>query len=82
MHSREVSVALWDLLDDIDTASDMFKPCESNGIQSYSNFYEYIMNKVMKRHEYLKSDGYELYTLEEFEKLPKDDDIEKFKPTE
>lgn len=46
---------LWTLLDDIDTASDMFKPSKTNGINSYNNFYEYSMGKVEQRHKVLKS---------------------------
>lgn len=50
--------ALWDLLDDIDTASDMFKPSNEIG---YRKFYNYTMRKVAKRHELLKSNGYALF---------------------
>ena len=32
MEYKKIATELWDLLDDIDTASDMFKPCESNGV--------------------------------------------------
>jgi len=70
---KEMSYKLWDLLDDIDTASDMFKPCEENGFSSYNNFYKYSLNKSKKRFELLKSDGYKLHSIEEFEKLPKED---------
>ena len=48
--------ALWQLLDDIDTASDMFKP-EKN------SFYNYTMRKVAERFKYLSSDGYKLSEL-------------------
>jgi len=60
MTDLERAQALWSLLDDIDTASDMFKPCELNGIKSFENFYSYVMRKQGKRHKYLKSDGYTL----------------------
>lgn len=71
MDNRERAEKLWELLDDIDTASDMYKPCEANGIKSFENFYAYVMSKVAKRFDILKSDGYKLYTDEEFAKLPK-----------
>jgi len=72
MDNRERAEKLWGLLDDIDTASDMFKPCEANGIKSFENFYAYVMKKVGKRFDIFKSDGYKLYTDEEFAKLPKE----------
>ena len=43
---REVAKALWGLLDDIDTASDMFKPRDE---ASYKAFYEYAMKKAEER---------------------------------
>ncbi len=72
MDYKKIATELWDLLDQIDTASDMFKPCESNGIKSFDNFYEYAMKKSEERHKFMKSDGYDLFTIEEFKKLPKD----------
>ena len=66
---REIAEKLWDLLDDIDTASDVFKP---NDEKSYKDFYDYTMNKQIERHKYMKSDGYKLYSLAEFEQLPED----------
>ena len=48
--------ALWKLLDDIDTASDMFKPEENI-------FYKYAMKKAKERYKYLLSDGHELIEL-------------------
>ena len=44
------------MLDDIDTASDMFKPSESNGIESYKNFYNYAMKKHAERFQLLTND--------------------------
>jgi len=70
---KETSGKLWDLLDDIDTASDIFKPSEANGFDSFKKFYTYVMNKSEERHKYMKSDGYDLYSLEEFDKLTRDD---------
>ena len=66
---RETAVKLWDLLDDIDTACDMFKPCDEESLMAY---YRYVSEKTIDRHKYLKSNGYELYTLAEFGQLPQD----------
>ena len=66
---RETAVKLWDLLDDIDTACDMFKPRDEESAMAY---YRYVSEKTIDRHRYLKSNGYELYTLAEFEQLPED----------
>jgi len=73
MDYKKIATELWDLLDAIDTASDMFKPSKTNGVISYENFYKYAMEKSMERHNLLKSNGYELYSLEDFSKLPKDE---------
>ena len=67
---REMAEKLWDLLDDIDTASDMFKPQDEKSAMA---FYKYAMTKQAERHKYFKSDGYKLYTSDEFEQLPKSD---------
>lgn len=50
---EEIATFLWALLDDIDTASDIFKP-EKTG------FYNYVINKSMARWEVGTSDGYSL----------------------
>jgi len=55
---REIAANLWELLDDIDTASDMFKPADEAG---YRRFYEYAMKKTEARHATVTSDGYDLY---------------------
>jgi hypothetical protein len=55
---QKIGHGLWALLDDIDTASDMFKPSDEAG---YRRFYEYAMKKAEERHALLTSDGYELY---------------------
>lgn len=47
---------LWELLDDIDTASDMFKP-------EKSPFYHYVMRKAEKRFDIMASDGYSIFPL-------------------
>lgn len=45
--------ALWDLLDDIDTAFDAYRP-------HMESFEQFVQQKVYKRHSYLVSDGYNL----------------------
>ncbi len=51
-----VSEKLWRLLDDIDTASDMFKPCDKNRIEIYKNFYKYVMDKQDERWTFMITD--------------------------
>jgi hypothetical protein len=51
---------LYQLLDDIDTASDMFKPCDSNK-GSFEGFYNYAMRRQAHKSDCLESDGYKLY---------------------
>ena len=46
--------ALWQIIDDIDTATDMFKPDNSHP------FTKYVYRKVSERFKYLLSDGYNL----------------------
>lgn len=53
---RKIAEELWQLLDDIDTASDMFKPSETNGIESYQNFYNYVIKKHTERFKMLTND--------------------------
>ena len=55
---RAISEVLWNLLDDIDTASDMLKPSDEAG---YRKFYECTMRNCEQRGKHLESDGYELY---------------------
>lgn len=57
---REIAEKLWQLLDDIDTATDMFKPNNNDP------FVKYVYKKVSERFDHLSSDGYNLYTKEEF----------------
>jgi len=45
--------ALWQLLDDIDTATDMYRP-------KWEAFEQYVYDKCQERHKYLVSDGYTL----------------------
>jgi len=65
LNDREIANKLWSILDDIDTSSDIFKPSDDN-IDSYKRFYKYVMSKVPERFKYLASDGYNLFTLEEW----------------
>lgn len=67
---REIAEQLWSLLDDIDTLSDICKPTENNPKAAMA-FYNNAMKYASKRFELLKSDGYKIYTNEEFEALPK-----------
>jgi len=65
---------LWQLLDDIDTASDMFKPKDE---KSYKAFFDYAMKKCAERGKYMNSlDGYTLTAVEtekyDFAKLKKE----------
>ena len=46
--------ALWDLLDNIDTAFDVYKP-------EMGHFEEAVRRFVNERHKYLRSDGYALF---------------------
>ena len=50
--------ALWGLLDDIDTASDMFKPSDDTSFRAY---WHYACRKVAERFIHLESDGYDLF---------------------
>lgn len=45
--------ALWALLDDIDTAGDMFKP-------EIGAYFRYVNLKASERFQHMKSDGYKI----------------------
>ena len=45
---------LYQIIDDIDTASDMFKP-------EISGYERYVFRKVKEARKYITSDGYKLY---------------------
>lgn len=51
---RGVAEALWALLDDVDTASDLFKP-------EPSPYVDYVQAKQAERHRHLVTDGHRLY---------------------
>lgn len=55
---KYIAERLWSLLDDVDTAGDMFKP-------PINNFFKYVIGKAEKRHKYLHSDGYSLVLTKE-----------------
>jgi hypothetical protein len=48
---------LWDLLDDIDTAFDAYRP-------QMEAFEKFVQEKVEKRHQILASDGFNLFEPE------------------
>ena len=49
---KKIAETLWNLLDDIDAASDIFKPSPNNE-NSYELFYRHVMDRVKERHEYM-----------------------------
>lgn len=50
---KKAAMDLWQIIDDIDTASDMFKP-------EKTAYYNFIQKQQAKRHVILFSDGYNL----------------------
>ena len=48
---------LWDLLDDIERYDDVFK-------KDFEAFNRLVMDTVQKRHDYMKSDGYDLEVVD------------------
>ena len=66
---REVAMYLWKLLDDIDTAGDMFKP---NCIDSFKSYEAYVNKKQALRFQHITSDGYDLFMTKEAMKQPED----------
>jgi hypothetical protein len=51
---NSIEAKLFTLIDDIDTASDMFKPGQTS-------YYKYVMRKVKQAQQHIVSDGYDLY---------------------
>lgn len=51
--SETAEEKLWQLLDDIDTAGDVFKP-------EITEYFKYVVKKTEERHKYLISDGFTL----------------------
>ena len=54
MNWEQIAKELWQLLDDIDTAADMFHP-------NQTPYQRTVAAKASKRFEFLESDGYELF---------------------
>lgn len=57
--AKEVAEILWQLLDDIDTAEDAFKP-------ETTPHFKYVNKKHQERHKYIHTDGYKLTWSEPF----------------
>lgn len=73
---KKAAEDLWQLLDDIDTSTDIFKPTiDRSG--SLMAFYNQTNKYTAKRFDILKSDGYKLYTPKEFEVISKSNSVEK-----
>lgn len=51
---KSIAVQLWKLLDDVDTAGDIFKP-------PINNFFKYVTKKSIERHKFLTTDGYDIF---------------------
>ena len=67
---RQIIEALWQLLDNIDTLSDICKPTV-NDPKAAMAFYNNAMRYAGERFKYMQSDGYKIFTNEEFANLPK-----------
>lgn len=65
---REFAEELWGLLDDLDTFSDIIKPTIDNP-ESLVKYYKTALAIAGKRFNYFDSDGYKLYTHQEFKEL-------------
>jgi hypothetical protein len=70
---REIAEQLYSLLDNIDTLSDICKPTVNNP-KAAMVFYNNAMRYAGERFKYMQSDGYKIFTNEEFAKLPKNED--------
>ena len=53
MRYKKIAFELWKLLDDIDTAGDMYKP-------AINGYFKYVCKKAEKRFKLIGSDGYNL----------------------
>lgn len=78
---RQMAENLWQLLDEIDTLSDICKPTEQD-TKAEMSFYNNALSYAKKRFEIMKSDGHKLYTLVEFDELTKSESTEQQKITE
>jgi len=63
---KEKTIKLWKLLDDIDTATDLFS---LHDLKSYEAYYKYVTKKQQERHKIFISDGYNLFDPETKEKI-------------
>ena len=54
MSKKEVAEELWKIIDDIDTALDMYKGDDAG-------FKKYVANKVTERFEFIETDGFSLF---------------------
>lgn len=66
---KYIAEELWKLLHDIDIASRIFNP-------KSDSFYEYTMENVAKRNEFMKLDGYNLIPIK-YSKVNKQNGKEK-----
>ena len=66
MPYRQRAIALWKLLDDIDTAEDMFHPFDS---ESHKAYYHFVHKTHAKRWKIFTSDGYDLFDVDTGEKV-------------
>jgi hypothetical protein len=57
---KKIAENLWQLLDDIDTSTDIFKPSKDRP-NSLLAFYNNTNKIILKRFDLLKSDGYGLF---------------------
>ena len=60
MNWKKAAIDLWQMLDTIDTFSDMYKPA---GPDSYKAYYHAVTQEHQKRFKVLTSDGYDLFTM-------------------
>ena len=58
MDCKRALIQFWHLMDDIDTAGDMFKP---HDLPSWEAYYRYVNKKLRERFTLLTSDGYDLF---------------------
>jgi D-alanyl-lipoteichoic acid acyltransferase DltB (MBOAT superfamily) len=61
-----MAIVLWKLLDDIDTAEDMFHPFDS---ESSKAFFDFVHKAHNKRWTIFTSDGYDLFNANTGEKV-------------
>ena len=65
---KQIAEGLWDLLDSIDTLPDMLHPTSG---EDYKKLHSMVMKRAVRRHDFLKSDGFKLRKPEEAKKAPK-----------